>query len=55
MDDEEERALLGVQDYEKHLKEEIRLVQAQNPGTAQYDKLGQDLEHNQPADKTNTM
>lgn len=48
MDNEEEGALLGVENYKQDLKEEIRLVQAQNPGTAQDDKLGHDLEHNQP-------
>lgn len=49
MDDEEEGALLGVQDYEQHLKEKVCLVETQNPGTAQYDKLGHNLEQNQPA------
>lgn len=49
MDDEEEGALLGVQDYEQDLKEKVCLVETQNPGTAQYDKLGHNLEQNQPA------
>lgn len=48
VDNEEEGALLGVENYKQDLKEEIRLVQAQNPGTAQDDKLGHDLEQNQP-------
>jgi len=46
--DEEEGALLGVQENEEDLKENVCLEQAQNPRTAQYDKLGQDFEHNQP-------
>lgn len=49
VDDEEEGALLGVQDYEQDLKEKVCLVETQNPGTAQYDKLGHNLEQNQPA------
>lgn len=53
MDDEKEGALLGVKNYEEDLKEKVRLVQAQNPGAAQYDKLGHDLEHNQPVNKEN--
>lgn len=49
MDDEEEGALLGVQNDEQDLKEQVCLVETQNPGTAQYDELGHDLEQNQPA------
>lgn len=51
MDNEEEGALLGVKDYEHDLKEKICLVQTQNPGTAQNDKLSHDLEQNQPVKK----
>lgn len=51
MNDEEEGALLRVQNDEHDLKEKIRLVQTQNPGTAQYDKLGYNLEQNQPVKK----
>ena len=51
MDNEEEGVLLGVENYKQDLKEEIRLVEAQNPGTAQDDKLGHDLEQNQPVKK----
>lgn len=51
MDDEEEGALLGVEDDEQDLKEEIGLVQTQDPGAAQNDKLGHDLEQNQSAKK----
>lgn len=40
VDDVEEGALLGIKDYKENLKEEIGLIQAQNPGAAQYDKLG---------------
>ena len=54
MDDEEEGALLGVKEDEEDLEEKIWLVQAQNPGAAQDDKLGQDLEHDQSANNTNT-
>lgn len=43
VDNEEEGALLGVENYEEHLEEEISLVQTQNPGAAQYDELGHDL------------
>lgn len=49
VDNEEERALLGVEDDEEHLEEEISLVQTQNPGAAQYDELGHDLEQNHSA------
>lgn len=49
VDDEEEGALLGVQHDEQDLKEQVCLVETQNPGTAQYDELGHDLEQNQPA------
>lgn len=49
VDDEEEGALLGVQNDEQDLKEQVCLVDTQNPGTAQYDELGHDLEQNQPA------
>lgn len=48
MDDEEEGALLGVQNYKEDLKEKVCLVETQNPGTAQYDKLSHNLEQNQP-------
>ena len=48
--DEEEGALLGVEQDEEHLEEEVGLVQAQNPSAAQDDRLGQDLEHDQPAE-----
>lgn len=51
--DEEEGALLGVEQYEEHLEEEVGLVQTQDPSAAQDDKLGQDLEHDQPAKKFN--
>lgn len=44
VDNEEEGALLGVEDDEEHLEEEISLVQTQNPGAAQDDELGHDLE-----------
>lgn len=44
VDDEEEGALLGVEDYKHDLKEKVHLVEAQNPGAAQYYKLGHDLE-----------
>lgn len=44
MDDEEEGALLGVEKDEEDLEEEVALVQTKNPGAAQYDKLGKDLE-----------
>jgi len=47
--DEEEGALLGVEHYEEHLEEDVGLVQTQDPSAAQDDKLGQDLEHDQPA------
>lgn len=49
VDDEKEGALLGVQNDEQDLKEQVCLVDTQNPSTAQYDELGQDLEQNQPA------
>lgn len=51
VNDEEEGSLLRVQNDEHDLKEKIRLVQTQNPGTAQYDKLGYNLEQNQPVKK----
>lgn len=51
MDDEEEGALLGVQNYKEDLKEQVCLVEPQNPGTAQYDKLGHNLEQNHPAEE----
>lgn len=51
MDDEEEGALLGVQHYKQHLKEKVCLVETQNPGTAQYDKLSHNLEQNQPVEE----
>lgn len=51
VDDEEEGALLGVQNYEEDLKEQVCLVEPQNPGTAQYDKLGHNLEQNHPAEE----
>lgn len=51
MDDEEEGALLGVEEDEQDLKEEIGLVQTQDPGAAQNDKLGHDLEQNQSVEK----
>lgn len=51
--DEEEGALLGVEQYEEHLEEEVGLIQTQYPSAAQDDKLGQDLEHDQPAKKFN--
>lgn len=51
VNDEEEGALLRVQNDEHDLKEKICLVQTQNPGTAQYDKLGYNLEQNQPVKK----
>lgn len=44
VDNEEEGTLLGVENDEEHLEEEISLVQTQNPGAAQYDKLGNNLE-----------
>lgn len=44
VDNEKEGALLGVENDEEHLEEEISLVQTQNPGAAQYDKLGHNLE-----------
>lgn len=40
VDNVEESSLLGIKNYEDDLKEKIWLIQAQNPGTAQYDKLG---------------
>lgn len=33
VDDEEESALLGIQNYEQDLKEQVCLVETQNPGT----------------------
>ena len=48
--DEEEGALLGVEQDEEHLEEEVGLVQTQDPSAAQDDRLGQDLEHDQPAE-----
>lgn len=51
VDDEEEGALLGVQNYKQDLKEKVRLVETQNPGTAQNDKLGHNLEQNQPVEE----
>ena len=45
-------SLLGVENNEEHLKEEVVLVQTQYPGTTQNDKLGHDLEHNQSAKKS---
>lgn len=51
MDDEEEGALLGVKNDEHDPKEKIHLVQTQNPGAAQYDKLSHNLEQNQPVKK----
>lgn len=51
VDNEEEGALLGVEDDEEHLEEEISLVQTQNPGAAQYDELGHDLEQNHSAEE----
>lgn len=51
MDDEEEGALLGIQNYKQDLKEKVCLVETQNPGTAQYDKLSHNLEQNQPAEE----
>lgn len=51
VDDEEEGALLGVQNYKQDLKEKVCLVETQNPGTAQYDKLSHNLEQNQPAEE----
>lgn len=48
MHNEKECALLGVEEDEENLEEKVRLVQAQDPRTAQYDKLGHDFEHNQP-------
>lgn len=51
VDDEEEGALLGVQNYKEDLKEKVYLVDPQNPGTAQYDKLSHNLEQNQPAEE----
>lgn len=53
VDNEEEGALLGVKNDEEDLEEEVGLVQAQNPGTAQYDKLGHNLEQNQPTNNEN--
>lgn len=47
VDDEEEGALLGVENYKQDLEEEVGLVQAENPGAAQYDKLGNNFEQNQ--------
>lgn len=44
MDDKQEGALLGVENDEHDLKEKIGLVETQNPGTAQYHKLGHNLE-----------
>lgn len=52
MDDEEEGALLGVEDYKEDLKEEIGLVQAQDPGTAEDDELSYDLKEDQPVRTT---
>lgn len=52
MDNVEKSTLLGVQNYKSNLKEQVRLVQAKNPGTAKYNKLGQYLEQNQPANRT---
>lgn len=54
MDDVEEGSLLGIKNYEEDLEEKVWLIKAQNPGTAQYDKLSQDLEQNQSADKKET-
>lgn len=51
VDDEEEGALLGVQNYKQDLKEKVCLVETQNPGTAQYEKLSYNLEQNQPAEE----
>lgn len=51
VDDEEEGALLGVQNYKKNLKEEVCLVETKNPGTAQNDKLSHNLEQNHPAEE----
>lgn len=51
MDNEEEGALLGVKNDEHDPKEKIHLVQTQNPGAAQYDKLSHNLEQNQPVKK----
>ncbi len=51
MNDEKEGTLLGVKNYEQDLKEEICLVEAKNPGTAQNDKLGHNLEQYQPEKK----
>ena len=48
--DEEEGALLGVEQDEEHLEEEVGLVQTQDPSAAQDDRLGQYLEHDQPAE-----
>lgn len=51
VDNEEEGALLGIQNYKQDLKEKVCLVETQNPGTAQYDKLSHNLEQNQPAEE----
>lgn len=48
MYNEQECPLLGVEHDEEDLEEKVGLVQAQNPRTAQYDKLCQDFENNQP-------
>lgn len=44
VNDVEEGALLGVKEDEEVLGDRACLVEAQDPGTAQYDKLGQNLE-----------
>lgn len=49
VNDEEEGALLGVQNYEQDLKEKVCLVETQNPGTSQNHKLRHNFEQNQPA------
>lgn len=51
VDNEQEGPLLGVEQNEHNLEEEVALVQTQDPGTAQDDKLGQDLEQNQSEKK----
>lgn len=55
VDNIEEGALLGVENDEEDLKEKVWLVQAYNPGTAQYDKLSHNLEHNQSEKKKKGM
>lgn len=50
--DEEEGALLRVEEDEENTEEKVGLIQAQNPRTAQNDKLGQDFKHNQPGKTT---